>query len=302
MARRGLGLDLARPSRRHWLGYLLLAPAVLLIGALIVYPLVLTVDLSFQNVGIPRLDQPRRPFTFGNYERLFASEDFWWSVLVTLKLVLIVTFFCFVLGLGTALLVNNRFKGRTLARLLVALPWAIPEVIAVVIFAWIFDSSFGLMNWIFVKLHLIDTTINWFSSPPAAFGAVVTVMVWKGYPFVSIMFLAGLQSIPEELYHAARVDGAKPWQRLLYITLPALMPVIGVTMVLVMLWVFRDFSIIYVLTGGGPLKATQTLSLMTYEQAFGFFRMGYAAAIGIVTLVICVVASLLMMHRAPDNL
>jgi multiple sugar transport system permease protein len=295
-------LDLARPSRRHWLGYLLLAPAVLLIGALIVYPLVVSVDLSFQNVGIPRLDQPRRPFTLANYERLIGSEDFWWSCFVTLQLVLVVTFCCFLLGLGTALLVNNRFKGRTVARLLVALPWAVPEVIAVVIFAWIFDSSFGLMNWVFLKLGLIDQTINWFSSPSAAFGAVSTVMIWKGYPFVSIMALAGLQSIPEDLYHAARVDGAKPWQRLVFITLPALLPVIGVTTVLVMLWVFRDFSIIYVLTGGGPLKATQTLSLMTYEQAFSFFRMGYASAIGIVTLVICVIASLLMMRRAPDNL
>jgi multiple sugar transport system permease protein len=298
----GFSLGLSRPSRQHWLGYLLLAPAVLLTGALIVYPIVVSVDLSFQNVGIPRLDQPRRPFTIANYERLIASPDFWWSCLVTLKLVLVVTFFCFILGLGTALLVNNRFRGRTAARLLVALPWAVPEVIAVVIFAWIFDSSFGLMNWIFLKLGLIDTTINWFSSPGAAFGAVATVMIWKGYPFVSIMALAGLQSIPDDLYQAAHVDGARPWQRLIYITLPALTPIIGVIMVLVMLWVFRDFSIIYILTGGGPLKATQTLSIMTYEQAFGFFRMGYASAVGVVTLVICVVASLLMMRRAPDNL
>ena len=127
-------------------------------------------------------------------------------------------------------------------------------------------------------------------------------MVWKGYPFVSIMMLAGLQSIPEDFYNAARVDGASAWQRLTHITSPSLMPVLGVTLVLVMLWVFRDFSIIYVLTGGGPLKATQSLSIMTYEQAFGFFKMGYASAIGVITLIVCVIASRLLISRAPDTM
>jgi multiple sugar transport system permease protein len=298
--RRRLSLDLARPSRRHWLGYLLLAPAVLLIGFIIVYPLFVSLDLSFQNVGIPRLGQARRPFTTDNYQRLFASEDFWRACWVTLKLIVIVTSACFVLGLGTALLVNNRFKGRSIARLLVALPWAVPEVIAVVIFAWVFDSSFGLMNWLLIQLGITSSMVNWFSEPAAAFALVCVVMIWKGYPFVSIMMLAGLQSIPEDFYHAARVDGASAWQRLWNITIPCLMPVLGVTLVLVMLWVFRDFSIIYVLTGGGPLKATQTLSIMTYEQAFGFFKMGYASAIGIVTLIICVIAGRLMIGRPTE--
>lgn len=302
MAGGRFSIDLARPSRQHWLGYVLLAPAVLLIAAIIIYPLIVSIDLSFQNVGIARLDQPRRPFTTANYERLFTSPDFWNACWVTLKLILVVTSACFFLGLGTALLVNNRFKGRSVARLLVAMPWAVPEVIAVVIFAWIFDSSFGLMNWVFLSLGFIDRTINWFSDPDAAFAVVATTMIWKGYPFVSIMSLAGLQSIPEDYYSAARVDGANAFQRLRFITLPCLMPVIGVTTVLVMLWIFRDFSIIYVLTGGGPLKATQTLSIMTYEQAFSFFRMGYASAIGVVTLVICVIAAKLTMQRAPDNL
>ncbi|MGL5115520.1 MAG: carbohydrate ABC transporter permease [Beijerinckiaceae bacterium] len=294
--------DLARPSRRHLLGYLLLAPAVLLIAAIIVYPLFVSVDISFQNVGIARLDAPRRPFTTDNYARLFASPDFWNACMVTLQLILVVSVACFLLGLGTALLVNNQFKGRSIARLVVAMPWAVPEVIATVIFAWMFDSSFGLFNWLFITLGLADKPINWFSDPTAAFAVVATTMIWKGYPFVSIMILAGLQSIPDDFYAAARVDGANAWQRLTYITLPSLMPVIGVTMVLVMLWVFRDFSIIYVLTGGGPLKATQTLSIMTYEQAFSFFRMGYASAVGVVTLVICVIAAKLMMRRAPENL
>ena len=157
--------DLARPSRQHWLGYLLLLPAVALVALIIIYPLFVSLDLSFQKVGMATLGSPRKPFTLANYQKLFTSPDFWNACWVTIKLVVMVTVACFAVGLGTALLVNNRFKGRWLARLAVALPWAVPEIIAVVIFAWIFDSSFGLMNWLLVRLGLVDQMINWFSIP-----------------------------------------------------------------------------------------------------------------------------------------
>lgn len=289
--------DLARPSRQHLLGYILLAPAVILVGLVIVYPLIISIDLSFQQVKLPRIGAERRPFSTANYERLFAAPEFWMACWTTLKLVATVTLGSLLMGLGTALLVNNRFRGRTAARLAMALPWAVPEIIAVVIFAWIFDSSFGLMSWLLVRLGLSDGMIAWVSTPGAAFWAVAITMIWKGFPFVSIMTLAGLQSIPTDFYSAAKVDGANAIQRFRWITLPLLTPVLGVTLVLVILWVFRDFSIIKVLTEGGPLKSTQTLSIMTYNEAFGFFNFGYASAVGVVTLVICVLASLLMLGR-----
>lgn len=293
-----LGLD--RPSRQHWLGYLLMLPAVLLIAALILYPLLVSVDLSFQNINIARISDPRRPWTTLNYDRLLASSEFWHSLWVTAKFLIVVTGISFVIGLVTALLVNNRFRGRRIARLIIALPWAIPEVVAVVIFAWIFDSSFGLANWLLVRTGLTTQMIAWFSNPTAAFLAVSVTMIWKAYPFVSIMSLAGLQSIPEDSYNAAHVDGASAWQRLVHITIPSMMPVIGVTIVLVVLWLFRDFSIVYTMTQGGPVKATQTLSIMTYLQAFSFFKMGYASAVGVVTLVLCTIAGLLMVGRRTD--
>ncbi len=293
-------LGLGRPSRRHWLGYLLLLPAVLLIAAIIVYPLIVSFDLSLQKVNIAKLGAPHQPYTLDNYTRLLHSDEFWSSCLVTFNFLVVVTTACFVIGLGTALLVNQRFRGRAVARLIVALPWAIPEIVAVVAFAWVFDSSFGLINWLLVTTGLSSGMIDWFSNPRAAFVAVSATMIWKGYPFVSIMCLAGLQAIPEDLYNAARVDGAGPWQRFTNITLPNLMPVLGVTLVLVVLWIFRDFSIVYVMTQGGPIKATQTLSIMTYLQAFSFFKMGYAAAIGIVTLALCVLTSTLMVRSRVD--
>lgn len=294
--------DLARPSRQHLLGYILMAPAVMLVALIIIYPLVISIDLSFQDVKLPRIGAPRKPFTTANYEKLFTSPEFWMACWVTIKLVTVVTLGSLMVGVSTAMLVNNKFRGRTVARLALALPWAVPEVIAVVIFAWIFDSSFGLMSWLFIKLGLSSGMIAWVSTPGAAFWALATTMIWKGFPFVSIMTLAGLQSIPTDFYAAAKVDGASVIQRFRWITIPLLMPVLGVTLILVILWVFRDFSIIKVLTGGGPLKSTQTLSIMTYDQAFGFFKFGYASAVGIVTLVICVITSMLMLGRAPKNM
>jgi multiple sugar transport system permease protein len=292
-------LDLARPSRQHLLGYILIAPAVLLVSVIIIYPLFISIDLSFQDVKLPRIGAARKPFTTANYEKLFTSPEFWMACWVTLKLVTAVTIGSLFVGVSTALLVNNKFRGRKIARLAMALPWAVPEVIAVVIFAWIFDSSFGLMSWLFIKLGFANEMITWVSTPGAAFWALAITMIWKGFPFVSIMTLAGLQSIPSDFYAAAKVDGAGVWQRFRWITIPMLRPVLGVTLILVILWVFRDFSIIKVLTGGGPLKSTQTLSIMTYDQAFGFFKFGYASAVGVVTLVICVVAALLMLGRSP---
>lgn len=300
MSRMDFGLS--RPSRQHYLAYLLLAPAVILIALLIAYPMLLSFDLSFQDVGISKLGDPRKPFTLLNYRKLLTSTEFWQACWVTLRLVVIVTACCMVLGLATALLVNNSFRGRPIARFAVALPWAIPEIVAVVIFSRLFDSSFGMVNWALVRLGVVTEPINWFSDPGAAFVVVCVVMVWKGYPFVSIMALAGLQAIPEELYQAGKVDGAKAWQRLVYITLPMLMPVFGVILVLVVLWIFRDFSIVYLLTGGGPIRATQTLSVLTYQQAFSFFKMGYASAIGIVTLIFCVLLSRFLIGRSARGM
>jgi multiple sugar transport system permease protein len=137
----------------------------------------------------------------------------------------------------------------------------------------------------------------WLSSTAGAFFVVTMVMLWKGYPFISIMLLAGLQAIPGELYEAAEIDGAGSWQRFRYVTLPGLRPVTGVALVLILLWVFRDFPVIWILTQGGPLGATRTLAIITYEEAFGFFNMGYAAALGVITLIISIIASVNMIRR-----
>ncbi|MDT0684391.1 sugar ABC transporter permease [Roseicyclus sp. F158] len=294
-------IDFSSPRHRAKFGYLLLAPAVLMMALIIIYPILLSVDISLQDVRIARVGGDREPWTLENYDWLVRSGEFWNAVWVTAKMVLTVGGISLAIGLATALLVNQKFRGRALARLFVALPWAVPEVVATVIWAWMLDSSFGVVNWALLKVGLIGAPIQFASNATAAFFAVCFVMIWKGYPLVSIMLLAGLQSIPEEQYQAARVDGANVWQRFLFITLPSLAPVIGVTAVMTTLWVFRDFAIIYVLTQGGPIGSTTTLSILTFEQSFSFFRMGQGAAVGVVTLVICAFISRALVGRFANS-
>ncbi|RVV99458.1 sugar ABC transporter permease [Mesobaculum littorinae] len=294
-------IDFSSPRHRAKFGYLLLAPAVIMMALIIIYPILLSVDISLQDVRIARVGGDREPWTLENYRWLTSSAEFWNSLWVTAKMVLTVGGISLIIGLATALLVNQKFRGRSLARLFVALPWAVPEVVATVIWAWMLDSSFGVINWALLKIGLVDQAIQFGSNSTAAFFAVCFVMIWKGYPLVSIMLLAGLQSIPEEQYQAARVDGANVWQRFFYITLPSLAPVLGVTSVMTTLWVFRDFAIIYVLTQGGPIGSTTTLSILTFEQSFAFFRMGQGAAVGVVTLVICAFISRALVGRFANS-
>jgi multiple sugar transport system permease protein len=300
--RRGWGIDLASPRHAKTLGYLFLAPAVLLIAAILIYPILLAIDLSFHDVKFATVTFGGADYTLKNYQRLLSSPEFWDAIVVTIKLVSVVTILSLSIGLGTALLVNQQFYGRSFARVLVALPWAVPEVVAVVTWAWIMDASFGVLNWALIKTGLSGGTFSWFSQPNTAFSAITMVMVWKGYPFVSILLLAGLQAIPDEYYQAAKVDGANVWQRFVWITIPCLAPVLGVTTIITVLWIFRDFTIIYVLTGGGPVGSTETLAIMTYDEAFNFFRMGYASAIGVVTLLLCALISWFLVRRTTTAL
>ena len=289
-------IDFSSPRHRAKFGYLLLAPAVLLMAIIIVYPILLSVDISLQDVRIADIAKSET-WTWKNYRWLWKSADFWNATSVTFWLVLFVSGVSLAIGLSTALLVNQRFKGRALARLLIALPWAVPEVVAAVIWAWMYDGSFGILNWFLIQLNVVSSPVQFLGEPTTAFYSVGAAMIWKGYPFMSIMLLAGLQSIPDEQYQAASVDGASAWARFVYITLPGIAPVIGVTVVMTTLWVFRDFSMIFVLTQGGPIGATSTLSILTWEQSFAFFRMGHGAAVGVITMIICLLISRALVGR-----
>jgi multiple sugar transport system permease protein len=286
---------------QHLYPYALLAPTILVMLLLVIYPVGSAIDLSFRDVRIVQVGASLGEWTLANYRQLLSSPELWPSLRTSLLYVLIVTTFCYVIGLWTAWLLNHRFPGRRLARLLITIPWAIPLVVATNIFWWLFDRTFGLVNYALLSTGLFTQPIDWFLNPVAAMIAVCLTTIWKGYPFFTIMLLAALQAIPAELYDAAKVDGAGPWREFRTITLPAIRGVTGIVLLINALWVFREFTVIYVLTGGGPAGATRTLAIWTYEEAFGSFQMGFAAAIGVVTLVISVIASVVFVRMSRSE-
>lgn len=281
--------------------YVLLAPTVLIVLLLILYPVVSAVDLSFRDAALVQPGKDLGAFTLKNYQNLFRAENLGNALRISLLYVVVVTVFAYAIGLGTAVLLNQRFAGRRWARLLIVIPWAIPLVVASNIFWWLFNTAYGLVNYGLVSLGLISGPIDWFLNPAAALIAVIVTTIWKGYPFFTIMLLAGLQAVPAELYDAAKVDGATSWKGFRHITLPALRGVSAIALLIQSLWVFREFTVIFVLTGGGPVRATQTLAIWTYLEAFNNFHMGYAAAIGMLTLLISVVASIFFVRASSSE-
>ncbi len=282
--------------------FALLAPAIIVVLVVIVYPLLLAGQMSFHEVRIFRVDRGLTgDVGLHNYQDMFANAAFWQSLRVTLQYVLWGVVGSFGIGLFTAVLLNQPFPGRALARVLVVLPWPIPGVVAATIFMWMFNSSFGVINYLLLWVGVIDQPIQWFTQSGPALLAVILATIWKGYPFFTISLLAGMQSIPKELYEAARVDGAGALEQFRFITLPALTPVIGISLIIATLWQFRVFDIIFVMTGGGPSGATETLAIQIYREAFQYFEMSYAAAVGMVTLFLSVVATFIYLRATSRS-
>ncbi len=285
-------------SRRSRFAYALLLPAVALLIVVVAYPLVSGILLSFQDADFVGSSLVVKGFTFDNFARAIGAPDFVPSLARSLAYVAIVTLGSFAIGLFTAILLNETFRGRAIARMAIALPWAIPLVVATNIWWWLLDPSYGLVNSALAGAGLLRQPIQWTSEPFAAFIAICLVTIWKGYPFFTIMLLAGLQAIPRDLYDASSVDGAGVYRRFRHITLPALGSVASIAVLLNALWVFKEFTVIWVLTGGGPVNATETLAIATYRAAFQDFHFAFAAALGVVTLAISLVGTLVAVRIA----
>jgi ABC-type sugar transport system permease subunit len=188
------------------------------------------------------------------------------------------------LGLGVALLLNQSFRGRGLARGIVLLPWALPLIVGVLIWVWMYNDLFGVINFLLMKAHITQEPLYFLGAKNLAMPSIIAVNVWRGFPFFAVNILAGLQSIPDDLYEAGRVDGATRWQLFTNITLPGLRTVILVTTLLSFIWTTNDFTTIYTLTGGGPGTATMTFPVLTWKTAFAGYELGKAAAIPILLM------------------
>ncbi|TDF93590.1 sugar ABC transporter permease [Paenibacillus piri] len=238
---------------------------------------------------------------FKYYWQAVTERDFLDKVLLTFKFTIMVVAGNFIVGTLLAVLLNRKIKGRAIFRLILILPWLFPEVVVALLWKWMFDPIYGLVNHVLVSAHLISEPIAWLSTASYALLAVVFVAVWKGYPLVLIFVLAGLQSISEDLYEAAEMDGATKWQSFLHITLPSLKTVLGTTLVLETIWWFKHFTIIELLTQGGPVNATSVVSIDIFKLAFTDFRFGQASALAFIVFLICFLISFVYRRLLSDE-
>jgi multiple sugar transport system permease protein len=283
--------------RQTFIAYGLLAPAFLLVAGLIVYPLYTVVETSFRigrSANVARLD--RLPLGWGNYWRALTDEAVWHSAGITALYAVGAIAPAFAIGLGLALLLDRDFPGRRWVRGFMLLPWAVPGVVAAIAFLWMFDASYGVVNAQLRNLGYAGKDIAWFVDGDTALFAVIVPTVWKCFPFFALTLLAALQSVPQALYEAARIDGAGRMQTFRYVTWPGIRGAAALALVLQTLWVVKDFDLVFATTGGGPSRATQSLSLLVYEEAFQFFRFGYASAIGMLMLGVCACLAFLAMR------
>lgn len=272
------------------LALILIAPAAILISVVLFYPILHGVWMSLYD--IPLLGPPPKFVGLSNFATLLMREDFQHAFKVTLGYTAGTVAAAFGIGFLVAILLNAAIFARPIARTLLLLPWAIPEVVAVLVFVWMLDFQWGVVNYLLSLTGRFPPKIGWLLSPDLALYAVIAVTAWKDYPLASVMILAGLQGIPLELYEAARVDGATSFQEFRHITLPGLRPISAVVFLLLTLYSFKRVALIYIMTAGGPSRSTETLSVLTYLEGFKFFRMGSAAAIGVTMLAVTLVFTL----------
>lgn len=274
-------------TREQRTGWLLLAPALLVLAVVYAYPVVRSFWLSLftQNLGTEL-----KPVFSGldNYARMVQDGRFWQTIGNSLVFTISSLLLELILGMGIALVLNQAFRGRGTVRTIAILPWALPTALIATTWAWIFNDQFGVLNDILMRLGIIHAGINWLGEPTPAMLSVIVADVWKTTSFIAILLLAGLQSIPQDLYEAHAIDGASPWQSFRQITLPLLMPQILIAALFRFAQAFGIFDLIAVMTSGGPGGATETVSLYIYATIMRYLDFGYGAALVVITFLILV--------------
>ena len=253
-------------------------PAGILLLLFLTYPLGLGVWLGFTDAKIGRAGQF---IGIENYVFLWGDEVTRLALFNTLFYTIVASAIKFALGLWLAMLLNKHIRFTTFLRSVILLPFIVPTALSAIAFWWIYDSQFSVVSWVLMKWGWIDRYIDFLGDPWNARLSTIAANVWRGIPFVAISLLAGLQTISPSLYEAAAIDGATPWQRFYYVTLPLLTPIIAVVMTFSVLFTFTDFQLIYVLTRGGPLNSTHLMATLSFQRGISGGAMGEGAAIAI---------------------
>ena len=286
-------------ERETHLGYLLLAPALLLLLVFIAYPFFFGNWLSLSN---SQIGQNGSFLGLGNFQFERSDTVFIQSFVNTISYTGITTVFKLALGLVMALLLNQVFPAQRFFRAALLLPWIIPSVLSTLAWRWMFDPTFSVVNWVMIHAHISASGVNWLGQTSTALTSLMIVNIWRGTPFYGIAFLAGLQTIPVDLYEAARVDGASRWQQFRSITVPSLRPVLLVVLLLSTILTFGDFTLPYVLTACAPFNSTCVLSTWAFQIGVNGGYIGIGAAISLVLfpLLTAIVAGVLVVLRRPE--
>jgi len=279
------------------LGLLLVAPAMLAIFGVVLLPMLNSLWLSFQLHDLSR-PQENAFIWFRNYADLLQDPRYLNSLQATLKFSLFSVLIELVLGVAIAIVLNQEFRGRGVVRGLMILPWAMPSIVNAAMWKWIYNADYGALNALLSQLHLIDHYRVWLAEPATAMFLIILANVWKETPFTVILILAALQTIPDDLYEASRVDGATEWRSFLGITLPLIMPVLMVAGLLQFIWGFQTFELISIVTGGGPFSSTEMTNLRVYATTFRSLRFGYGAAMAYLTSLIIFIPAVVYIRSA----
>jgi len=266
---------------------LMLLPSLLVVGAVIGIPMVRAAEMSFNTITFRR---PALEGTYGfhNYIKLWDDPKSWRAVTLSSLYMAGTVVGSVALALTAALLTRRMVRFRGLARLVFLLPWTVPAVVTALVWGVMYEGNFGVINRLLDHVPFVSG-YNWLIDRQTAFPALIVAQVWNEFPVAYIFILAGLQAIPEDLYEAARIDRASAFRQFLHITLPQLRFILAVVVVLLMIMGFKSFPIIYILTGGGPAGATETLTVLTFNTAFRGLDFSYAATLGILAVAISVI-------------
>jgi multiple sugar transport system permease protein len=283
--------DVVRAWGRRAQGFLFALPAILVLAIFVVYPMISTLLMSVTDAG--------GSFTgFDNYTSILNSSTTSRAFTNTIFYVGLSIVFQMILGTTVGIVLNESFRGRALVRSLVLIPWVIPGIVAAMTWAWMFNTDFGIINYALMQLGVIAQPVGWLTNPSTVLPALTAVNIWKMFPFVAIMVLAGLQAIPVSLYEAARVDGANWWHEIRYITLPGLKTILSSITLLLLIAGVNSITIIYATTKGGPADRSLITSIQIYVEAFQHFDFNSSSALAVMFFLVTTVFIVAYIHTS----
>ncbi|MFF7560385.1 carbohydrate ABC transporter permease [Streptomyces pseudovenezuelae] len=289
---------LSLSARRSRTGYLFCLPGLAFLALFLAYPLLYNVWTSVHDIDLGQLLGGAERFNgLDNYRAVAGDPAFWHSVRLSLVFTLASLVLQFTIGFALALLFARPFPLGGLLRSLLLVAWLLPPVVSGTLFRWMLDGESGAYNALFQAVGLSALSHDWLTDPSTSMAGVVFANVWVGVPFNMLLLLVGLHTIDPELHEAAAIDGANAWQRFRHLTLPLMRPVSVTVLLLGLLYTFKVFDLVFVMTGGGPVDATRVLSLYVYEVFFTFFRFGQGAAAGLLLLVVPLLAGAWYVRR-----